>query len=237
MSSITKKKNIFSRRPRTGARFRMGLLFGVVAVVLGVFLGVGFLFFQHMPDSKPAHEALLAEQELEQSGEKAGEHAREKAGETKRGVVVFTGGQGRVEAGFDVLEKFSGIKYLLISGVNPQTTQQEVLKNSGLRDDGTGFSGELSLDYQGQTTFGNIAQTSAWVDDNNLTHIILVTSSYHVPRAKLLLQQKLPETGVTVYPVFPENVSWRVLAEEYLKYAAVHLNNLMGGIFFREKLK
>ena len=229
MSSKIKKKNIFNRRRSTGARFRMGLLFGIVAVVLGGFLGFGFLFFQHMPDSKPPHEALLAKQEFEKAGEKAGQ--------IKRGVVVFTGGQGRVEAGFDVLEKFSGIKYLLISGVNPQTTQQEVLKNSGLRDDGTGFSGELTLDYQGQTTFGNIAQTGAWVEGNNLSHIILVTSSYHVPRAELLLQQRLPEAHVTVYPVFPKNVSWRVLAEEYLKYAAVQLNSLMGGIFFREKLK
>ena len=232
MNTTTKKKNMFNQRYRHSRRLRMGVLFAVISAICGIFLGMGILFLQNMPDAKPGHDDLLATPKKTLKKE-----SEQKSGQIKRGVVVFTGGQGRVQAGFEVLQKFSSIGHLLISGVNPQTKQYEVLQHSGLDDDGAGFSGQLALDYKGQTTFGNITQTGVWAKKNNLSHVILVTSSYHIPRAKLLLQQKLPEVTVTIYPVFSQDVKWRVLAKEYLKYMAVHLNNLMGGIFFREKLK
>lgn len=215
MASISRKKNIFGRRRDTPKRLWAGVLWGFVAVVAGLFLGAGFLFYKEMPKTVPAVDAL----------------------EGSRGVVVFTGGQGRVQAGFEVLEKFRGAEHLLISGVNPNTTREEMLRHGNLEDANAKFPGQLELDYRGQTTFGNIAQTRTWAAKNNLERVVLVTSSYHVPRAQLLLKERMPELGVVVYPVFSEGVTWRVMAVEYLKYTAVRLNAALGGLFFGDGLE
>lgn len=225
MSNIAKKKNIFGRRRKTGSRVVRGLIGGVVAVVLGVFVGTGFLYVQAMPESPTPAEAL------------EGSRAQDNREQGNRGVVVFTGGQGRVEAGFDVLDKFDGVAYLLISGVNPSTTRAEMFKHNNLSPPPENFSGQIELDYRGQTTFGNIAQTEAWAKKHNLQQVVLVTSSYHVPRAALLLKQRLPGVDVVVYPVVPEAVGWRVLLAEYLKYSAVRLNAALGGLFFADALE
>ena len=210
MSNITKKKRIFGRQKQARSRFATGIIGGLIAVVLGVLIGLGFDYSQKIPTQAPSPAVL----------------------EGSRGVVVFTGGQGRVQTGFEILQTFKGAEYLLISGVNPKTSRTEMLRHGGVEAANEKFAGQLELDYRGQTTFGNIAQTKSWAEKHNLSRVVLVTSSYHIPRAELLLKERLAGVEVLTYPVFPQDAGWRVWVAEYLKYVAVRFDMALGGLFF-----
>ena len=67
-----------------------------------------------------------------------------------------------------------------------------------------------------------------WVHDNEFRSIIVVTSSYHMPRSMVELRRALPDTMLIAYPVVPPTLKidgwWqdpgmlRLLAGEYVKY-------------------
>ncbi len=141
------------------------------------------------------------------------------------GIVVLTGAAARISAGAHLLREGHG-KRLLISGVNRITTKQDVERLSGL--DHKSFTCCVDLGYEALDTVGNADETRTWANANGYHTLIVVTSSYHMPRALAELALAMPDTDFIPHTVtpkdFPDSGWWlsvrttRYLLSEYVKY-------------------
>lgn len=141
------------------------------------------------------------------------------------GVVALTGGGSRLDAAVALFEKGVGER-LLISGVNPRATREEL---KTLAHGGKRFDCCADLGYAAEDTFGNAKEAAAWARFHRYDHILLVTARYHMPRSIAEFHDVMPGATIVPYPVDPENAkpwwkdlrSLRVLHSEYVKYLAV----------------
>jgi uncharacterized SAM-binding protein YcdF (DUF218 family) len=144
------------------------------------------------------------------------------------GIIVLTGGEDRIGAGAKLLRE--GVaKRLLISGVNSQTSRDDVIKLSGLAP--AQFSCCVDLGYAAQDTVGNAEEARTWASGLGVRRLIVVTSSYHMPRSLAELAIAMPDTELIAYPVVPKSLrarAWwlqpglaRLLATEYVKFLPV----------------
>lgn len=115
------------------------------------------------------------------------------------GIVVWTGkGGGRLETGADLLRRGKGER-LLISGVNAKTSLDAIKDLVILPDDKAECC--IDLDYKAEDTVGNARETASWARALGYEHIILVTSSYHMPRAEIEIGAAAGRIKITAYPV------------------------------------
>lgn len=143
-------------------------------------------------------------------------------------IVVLTGGPDRLEAGLQLLEDGKG-RRLLISGVHAEIQSDDLAK---LVDPAYAkyFDCCVDLDYAALNTRDNARETLGWAQSNRFSSVILVTSSYHLPRAMLALKGSNGATQFIAYPVTSDEVhleewwAWpgtaKLLGLEYLKYLA-----------------
>lgn len=144
------------------------------------------------------------------------------------GIVVLTGGAGRLDTAANLLEANYG-KYLLISGVGKETTLKDLEVNLSHKIDPR-YNDYITLGHNATSTMGNAIETSAWVHYYKLQTLIIVTSSYHIRRAILELQPMLQDTQLYPYvvkPTDPKNLlqlaSMRLLFIEYNKFLMAYL--------------
>jgi uncharacterized SAM-binding protein YcdF (DUF218 family) len=140
------------------------------------------------------------------------------------GIVVLTGGELRVSAGARLLKEGRAGR-LLISGVNPHTSRDDLRRISGLPE--RLFASRVDIDYA-DTTSGNADETRAWASKRGFTRLIVVTSSYHMPRSLLELRRTMPGATLLPHPVQSNRVHpgrwWmdayttRILLAEYVKF-------------------
>ena len=143
------------------------------------------------------------------------------------GIVVLTGGEDRLPAAVKLLQAHKGDR-LLISGVHHETTREQLLERVG--GDALSASSDVDLGRSAGNTIGNAGETAAWATENKYDSIIVVTASYHMPRALLELEAASPDVHFVAYPVFPEKVNMKhwwsdptttgVLIAEYGKFLA-----------------
>lgn len=136
------------------------------------------------------------------------------------GIVALTGGQGRVDTSLRLLMQNRGDK-LLISGVDPQATQQDLLPPhlpESLKD-------RVTLGYLARSTIENASETAAWVVDNHVHTLTVVTAGYHMRRALVELRRTLPGVTLYPYPVTPpalehpfETSTLQLLLREFAKW-------------------
>jgi uncharacterized SAM-binding protein YcdF (DUF218 family) len=141
------------------------------------------------------------------------------------GIVVLTGGSSRVTEALELLSAHRG-KRLLISGVNPGTTIVDIARENPSYD--RLFACCVDLDYSAINTLGNAVQTRLWAADHDFHSLIVVTSSYHMPRALAELSHQLPDVSLVPCPVLSarlRNEPWwsygdttRVVVSEYFKF-------------------
>jgi uncharacterized SAM-binding protein YcdF (DUF218 family) len=141
------------------------------------------------------------------------------------GIVVLTGGQSRIKEGARLLKDGYGQR-MLISGVNTQTGQSDLIRLSGL--DSGSFNCCVDLGYTALNTTGNASETQTWADAHNYRSLIIVTSNYHMPRSLVELSRAMPETRLiphTVTPTVFDTEAWwlspvtmRNLVAEYVKF-------------------
>lgn len=139
-------------------------------------------------------------------------------------IVVLTGAGNRIKVGGQLLAGRYA-RRLLISGVNRKVSVADVRRLSGL-DDAT-FRCCVDIGYEAQDTIGNAEEARKWVRRLGVRRLIVVTSSYHMPRSLTELRAALPDTELLPFPVVPralkERPWWtsfsvtRTLASEYLK--------------------
>ena len=150
------------------------------------------------------------------------------------GIVVWTGkGGGRLEAGAHLLLKKKGER-LLISGVNSEISLDKIKEIIAIPEKLSDCC--LDLDYEAKNTIGNAYETTAWAKALGFKHVILVTSAYHMPRAKIEMGAATSQIKVTPFPVLNQTEGkWyldsnrlkRLLQEytklliSYLKYVTI----------------
>lgn len=140
------------------------------------------------------------------------------------GVIAYTGGQYRLGTTSLIIKNgFKGP--VLISGVFPGSSSDTIFKNLGLS---TQQQKQINLDYSAVSTVGNVQQTINWVNSNNLSKVLIITSYYHVPRTLLLLNKKTNnKVKFTPYPVFSNNASVKLLIAEYIKFILFRFNSIV----------
>jgi uncharacterized SAM-binding protein YcdF (DUF218 family) len=141
------------------------------------------------------------------------------------GIVVLTGGNARIAAAAKLLRQGNAGR-LLISGVNKSTRKKDLMRISDLPSQT--FDCCVDVGYRALNTVGNANETKAWVQEKGFKRLIVVTSSYHMPRSLVELKRVLPETELIPHAVFPKSLArerwWldrttmRVLVSEYLKF-------------------
>jgi uncharacterized SAM-binding protein YcdF (DUF218 family) len=141
------------------------------------------------------------------------------------GIVVLTGGAARIADAIELLASGRG-KRLLISGVNRTTNSIELART--VPEYQRMFSCCIDLDYSAINTTGNAVETRRWVRARGFRSVVVVTSSYHMPRAMAELSHQLPDVTLIPFPVVPEKrrgEHWwssvpttKLMLLEYLKY-------------------
>ncbi|MCP4356323.1 MAG: YdcF family protein [Proteobacteria bacterium] len=140
------------------------------------------------------------------------------------GVVVFTGGKYRL--GTTALIIKSGFKGpVFISGVSPRTDIKQTFLELNLTNNDVK---QINFDFSAVSTASNVQQALNWVEANNLSHVLIITSFYHIPRTKLLLKkQGTKNSNFVFYPVFSNNVKVGLLFSEYIKYLLFNFNTVI----------
>ena len=150
----------------------------------------------------------------------------ESQGSAADGIVVLTGGADRIVTGVHLLQHGQG-RVLLISGVGHGADLAALLHNTGI--DPAPLLGRVTLGRQATTTTGNADETADWVRAQDLHSLLVVTASYHMPRALTELARSLPGVRLTAVPVLPpalrhaDLATMRLLAGEYTKWLAAEL--------------
>ena len=140
------------------------------------------------------------------------------------GIVVLTGGVHRLSEAARLLSEGRG-KRLLISGVNPMATPGDLHRRTGL---GAALFRSVDIGYAAHDTIGNADETQAWARAHGFSRLIIVTSSYHMPRTLAELGRVMPRVVLIPYPVispqFQTERWWshaattRLLFFEYVKF-------------------
>ncbi len=169
-------------------------------------LGIGFLWFA----------GIVADDEVRLEG-------------SADGIVVLTGGASRLSDAVDLLASGRGHR-LLISGVSPTTNVNDLKRQVPDRERWFGCC--IDLDYSAVNTIGNAVETRRWALRHGFRSLVVVTSSYHMPRAMLELSHQLPGATLIAYPVvtpqrraegwWGDPASAKILMLEYLKYVVAN---------------
>jgi uncharacterized SAM-binding protein YcdF (DUF218 family) len=139
-------------------------------------------------------------------------------------IVALTGGASRVIDAVELLASGHG-RRLLITGVNRTTHSGELARLAP--DYERLFICCIDLDHAARNTIGNAVQTRRWSLDRGFRSLVVVTSSYHMPRAMAELTHRLPDVQLIPFPVVTEKRAqpwWssaanaRLLMLEYVKY-------------------
>ncbi len=188
---------------RTGRRTvaRWG---GMVIVALTLMFMVGLLIFIDQIEKVPPRDVAQAD-----------------------AIVVLTGGESRVSEAVRLLADGRG-RRLLISGVHPQTTTAMLRRINPQAN--RLFDCCIDLDRNARDTIENANETRRWLSKRGFRSVIVVTSSYHMPRGLVELRRALPSLELIPYPVVPGRLridewwahpgTFRLLASEFVKYLA-----------------
>lgn len=151
------------------------------------------------------------------------------------GIAVLTGGRNRIAKAVELLNLGVGDK-LLISGVKPGTglgliaSREDIVLKNGQ---------PIELGYQATDTVGNALEVKKWALKHEIEKLAVVTSFYHVPRARLELEHAMGEKEMVFYAVQSPFVlrrwwtslkSFWFLAAQYTKFLAVYVQYKMLGL-------
>jgi uncharacterized SAM-binding protein YcdF (DUF218 family) len=180
---------------------RVGWSTFALAIGAGLALALGFLWFL---SRLPAEEVVI------EGG--------------ADGIVVLTGGASRITDAIELLAAGRG-RRLLISGANPATNRAEILR---LKPEFERVV-RCCVDFdRSLNTLGNAVETRRWAQAQGFRSLIVVTSSYHLPRAMAEIAHQLPGVALVAFPVVTDKhktepwwsngATTRLLLSEYLKY-------------------
>lgn len=144
---------------------------------------------------------------------------------TTDAIVVPTGGAGRIDRGLTLL-RAGAAKRMLVTGVDPDVRPRELAVR--YKVPARLFACCIDLGTEAVDTRSNGEETARWVLARQYRSVRLVTSDWHMPRAKLELRNALGD-DVEVYgdPV-PSHPRFTMLLREYNKYLVRRIALLLG---------
>ena len=104
--------------------------------------------------------------------------------------MAFTGGPERVETALRLLAEDRADR-LLLSGIGGGAELAELAHRAGV--DPLPLASRVTIDRSAATTRGNATDTADWARANAIRSLLVVTASYHMPRAIAELARALPE--------------------------------------------
>ena len=139
-------------------------------------------------------------------------------------IVVITGGSGRIEHGIAVL-KDKRAKRLLVAGADPAVTKADLIRR--LRGNGRLVHCCVDLGSESVDTRSNAEEASRWLARNRYRSFRLVTSDWHMRRARYDFREVLGDR----YEIVPDAVRtephFTTLFGEYNKYVLRRLAVLL----------
>lgn len=149
------------------------------------------------------------------------------AGEVRTGAaVVFTGGEGRVARGLDVIARRQAPR-LLVSGVGREVKPGEF--RAEYEVPAARMACCVTLGYESDDTRANADETARWLAERKAKSVRLITSDWHMRRAALELARVMPADFRIVRDAVPSHPSFDTLFTEYHKYLARSLAQVWEG--------
>jgi len=145
-------------------------------------------------------------------------------------IVVLTGDKFRISKGMEILSNGIGEK-LLLSGVNKNIKLINI-KNEFQRYKSF-FDCCVDIDKISSNTFENSRETFLWLERNKYNSILIVSSDYHMPRAKLEFERFFKTENTYYHPVNSNNDvnaigKIKKLFLEYVKYMRTYISLAVG---------
>jgi uncharacterized SAM-binding protein YcdF (DUF218 family) len=129
-------------------------------------------------------------------------------------IVVLTGAPGRIDRGVALMQDHAA-KRMLVSGVGREVRPHEL---AAQYHEPRLFGCCIDLGWQAVDTVSNAEETAQWVRTHGYKTVRLVTSDWHMPRARLELAHQLgSDVTVTGDPV-RSSPRFFTLLREYHKY-------------------
>jgi uncharacterized SAM-binding protein YcdF (DUF218 family) len=133
------------------------------------------------------------------------------------GVIVLTGGEGRIARGLDTLHR--GIaRQMLVSGVDSEVTQAQFA--ALYKVNAATMRCCIQLGYDSVDTRSNATESIQWITDHHFKTVRLVTSDWHMRRAAFELARRTPPGVTIIEDALPTRPSLGILFTEYCKWLA-----------------
>lgn len=140
-------------------------------------------------------------------------------------IVVMTGSSGRIERGLALL-RAQRAKRLLISGVDRRVRPHELAKEFHAPD--ALIDCCVDLGHESVDTRSNAEEAAGWIARNHYGSIRLVTSDWHMARARFDLARMLPAKVTVLADAVPTEPDLPELLREYDKYLLRRVAALIG---------
>jgi uncharacterized SAM-binding protein YcdF (DUF218 family) len=140
-------------------------------------------------------------------------------------IVVLTGASGRIDRGLAVL-RAGDARRMLVSGVDPDVKPGEFAAE--YRIDRRLFASSVDLGWQAVDTRSNADETAKWVRRHGYRSVRLVTSDWHMPRARLELSNALGGHVEVIGDAVRSHPPFAMLFREYHKYLVRRVALLFG---------
>jgi len=138
-------------------------------------------------------------------------------GGTSDGVIVLTGGEGRIQRGLAVLEK-GWARMLLVSGVDGNVKPAEFAAEYKVGQDMMHCC--VVLGYESRDTRSNALEAARWMAAGRMKSVRLVTSDWHMRRAAHEFERTKPAGTIILRDAVATEPSLRILLLEYNKLLA-----------------
>ena len=123
-------------------------------------------------------------------------------------IVILTGGSNRIKDGLKIIDKFDKTSkftpQILVSGTGKGFTKLSLEKKLNFDSGFNLIECCIKLDNISTNTYSNASETLKWTKKNNIREFILITSNYHMPRAFLEFENRMPNLKIYTYPITPK---------------------------------
>lgn len=146
-------------------------------------------------------------------------------GLTTDGIVVMTGGRGRVERGLEMLAE-KRAKRLLVSGADRRVRPHELAAQFHAPEALVDCC--VDLGHESVDTRSNATEAADWISRKRYRTIRLVTSDWHMRRARFDLEAIAGDRIEIIADAVPTQPSLVDLLREYNKYLLRRVAALVG---------